>query len=91
MNRDSLTTIHFYPYTNGNLRLIYDGIFRQNKLIRLKIQIATNTKLCCKVPDEPDIQFFDPIYIRDRFIKKINFPFSYKLYDETIKASKAIE
>lgn len=88
---DSLTTIHFYPYTNGNLRLIYDGVFRQNKLIRLKIQIATNTKLCCKMPEEPDIQFFDPIYIRDHFIKKINFPITYQLYNETIKTAKSLE
>lgn len=87
----SLITIHFHPYTNGNLRLIYDGIFSESRLIKLTIQIATNTRLNCKEPGEPDIQYLDPIYIRDHFIRKINFPISHKLYDETIKATKTFE
>jgi hypothetical protein len=86
--KDSLQSFHFIPDANGNLKFYFEGISVNNILVRLRITFGTNTKTGCQDSQECCLQYFDFIYVKDKFLQQIEFPLSLKPFDSEIIIEK---
>ena len=76
--KDSIESFDFRPYAEGNFRFYFEGKSVNNKLLSIKFSFGTTTKTGCQNPQECCLQNFDFIYVRDKFLNKINFPLPLK-------------